>query len=97
MGRTGRGLAGAVTDLTERRGRVVDDNGVPISGAPIVIVASSVPMPEIALVSDAHGAFSLKLPAGRFTLRAQGPRGTSGEIEVEGTPGTGMIVIVVRR
>ena len=96
MGHTGRGLATAVSGLTERRGRVVDADGAPVP-AQVVIVVSSVPMPEIALVSDANGSFSLRLPAGRFTLRAHGPGGTSGAVEVEGAPDTGGIVIVVRQ
>jgi hypothetical protein len=83
--------------MTERRGRVVDADGAPVPGAQVVIVVSSVPMPEIALVSDANGSFSLRLPAGRFTLRAHGPGGTSGAVEVEGAPDTGGIVIVVRQ
>ncbi len=85
-----------MSDLTERRGLVVNVAGVPVPGAPIVIAVSSVPMPEIALLSDVDGSFSLRLPAGRFTLRAHGPGGTSGEVEVEGSPHSGGIVIVVR-
>ena len=34
-------------------------------------------MPEIALVSDANGWFSLRLPSGRFTLRAHDPGGAA--------------------
>lgn len=83
--------------LTEWRGRVVDADGASVPGAQIAIVLSSVPMPEIALVSDANGSFSLRLPAGRFTLRAHGPGGATGEVEVEGAPNADGIVIMVRR
>jgi hypothetical protein len=88
-------MTAAMSDLTECHGEVVDTASAPVPGARIAIVASSVPMPEIALVSDADGSFSLRLPAGRFTLRAHGPGGTSGEVEVEGAPASGRIVIVV--
>ncbi len=83
--------------LTERHGRVLDAEGMPISGARVVIVASSVPIPEIALISDANGGFSLRLPAGRFTLRAHGREGTSGEIEVQGAPDDSEFVITIHR
>jgi hypothetical protein len=71
-----------VSQLAERSGRVVDGGGVPVPNAYIAIVAGSVPMPEIALLSDQDGRFSLRLPPGSFTLRAHGPAGT-GETEVE--------------
>jgi len=86
-----------VSSLTEQSGRVVDAVGAPVPGAQIVIVDSSVPMPEIALVSDANGYFSLRLPEGRFTLRAHAPGGSSGEVEVEGGANPHGIVIMVRR
>ena len=65
-----------MSQLAERFGRVVDAGGAPIPNAPIVIVAGSVPMPEIALLSDQDGRFSLRLPPGTFRLRAHGPAGT---------------------
>jgi hypothetical protein len=61
---------------------VVDAGGAPVPNAYIVIVAGSVPMPEIALLSDQDGRFFLRLPPGSFTLRAHGPAGT-GETDVE--------------
>jgi hypothetical protein len=54
-------------------------------------------MPEIALVSDTDGSFSMRLPSGQFTLRAHGPGGASGEVEVEGAPNSREIVIVITR
>ena len=60
----------------------------------MTIVESTVPMPEIALLCDARGRFSLRLPPGRFTLRAHGG-GSSGEAEVEGAPSQDEIVIVI--
>ena len=81
---------------TERRGQVVDASGVPVPGAHVVIVAGSVPMPEIALLCDDAGRFSLRLPPGAFTLRAHGPTGT-GEVEAEGGPSDDEIVIMIGR
>lgn len=53
-------------------------------------------MPEIALLSDDAGRFSLRLPPGIFTLRAHGPAGT-GQAEVEGASADEEIVIVTSR
>lgn len=81
--------------LMARHGRVVDVRGAPVRDAQIVIVASTVPMPEIALVSDAEGRFSLMLPPGRFTLRAHGPGGVTGDVAVEGAPNASDIIICI--
>jgi hypothetical protein len=78
----------------EREVRVVDARGAPVPNALVTIVESTVPMPEIALMADAGGRFSLRLPAGRFTLRAHGGGG-SGDAAVEGAPADDEIVIVV--
>jgi hypothetical protein len=77
----------------EVSGRVVDAAGAPVPEALVSIVAGTVPMPEIALMADAEGRFGLRLPAGRFTLRAHGPGG-SGEAEVV-RPGDDDVVITV--
>ena len=76
----------------ERHGRVLDAGGTPVPEALIVIVASTVPMPEIALLSDDEGRFVLRLPPGHFTLRAHGS-GAVGDAEAEGAPNTDEIVI----
>jgi len=72
---------------------VLDASGKPVPGAFIVIVASTVPMPEIALVSDGEGQLALSLPSGRFTLRAHDPDGATGTAEADGAPNTDEIVI----
>lgn len=78
----------------ELAGRVVDARGDPVPDALVVIVAGTVPMPEIALQADAQGRFALRLPAGRFTLRAHAAAGGSGEAEVE-RPGDDAVVIAI--
>jgi hypothetical protein len=87
-------MARPLTPPTERAGRVVDDSGRPVPYATVVIVSGSVPMPEIALRSDAGGRFALRLPPGVFTLRAHGPSGT-GDTAVEGAPAQEEIVITI--
>jgi hypothetical protein len=77
-----------------RSGRVVDASGEPVPKALVTIVESTVPMPEIALQSDDGGRFALRLPPGRFTLRAH-RSGATGDVEVEGAPSDDEIVIVV--
>ena len=74
----------------------MDGGGAPVPDAIVTIVESTVPMPEIALLCDAHGRFSLRLPAGRFTLRAHGGGG-SGDADAEGAPADDEIVIVIGR
>ena len=83
----------------ERHGQVIDADGAPVAGARIVIPLSSAPMPEIAFVSDAQGRFALRLPEGRFTLRAHGPNGLSGEVEIQvgGAARAEAIVIAIGR
>jgi hypothetical protein len=80
--------------LDQRSGRVVDRTGAPVPDALVAIVASSVPMPEIALVSDYAGRFTLRLPPGNFTLRASGPTGT-GQADAQGPPAHEEILIVI--
>ena len=90
-------MVGGLTSETppaRRFGRVVDAAGRPVPHAHVVITAGSVPMPEIALLSDEAGRFSVRLPPGAFTLRAHGPPGT-GEAEVEEGPADREIVITV--
>lgn len=80
-------------------GRVVDAAGLPVPDATVAIVAGSVPTPEIALLADGAGRFSLRLPPGIFTLRAHGPSVTgpaaTGEAEVRSPPPGGEARIVV--
>jgi hypothetical protein len=90
-------MATGVNDLTKRRGRVVDASGAPVPDALIVIVASTVSMPEIALLSDNAGRFELGLPPGHFALRAHSPGGGRGEVELEGALNVEEIVIVIDR
>ena len=89
-------MANDVSQHSERFGRVVDVEGAPVPNAHVVIVSGSVPMPEIALLSDDSGRFFLRLPAGVFTLRAHGPAGT-GEVEVEDGSDDDEIVIAIGR
>jgi hypothetical protein len=89
-------LANVVSQPSERIGRVVDAQGRPVPNAHVVIVRGSVPMPEIALLSDESGRFVLRLPEGVFTLRAHGPAGTGEtEVEVDGGPAEDEIVITL--
>lgn len=64
-----------------RRGRVVDATGAAVTDAVVSVVSGSAPTPEIAVLTDEAGGFSLGLPAGRYTVRAIAPDGASGSIE----------------
>lgn len=74
-------------------GRVVDAHGAPAPDALVTVVAGTVPIPEIALMVDAEGRFTVRLPDGRFTLRAHGAAGT-GEADVE-RPADDTVVIAL--
>lgn len=63
------------------RGVVVDHAGEPVPLAHVVVVAGSVPVPEIALVADEQGGFAINLPEGAFRLRAE-VSARVGEVEV---------------
>jgi len=67
----------------EVHGYVVESSGAPVPGALVVIVESSVVMPELALQCDDSGRFPLRLPDGRFTFRAHAPDGRAGEATIE--------------
>ena len=62
---------------------VIDASGQPISEASVTIVASTIAMPEIALLSDESGVVQMTLPKGRFTFQSYGPNGLQGMISVE--------------
>jgi hypothetical protein len=68
-------------------GVVVDAAGRPAAGAHVEFVASSVALPEIALVADGEGRFRVNLPTGWFRLRAE-HGGRHGEAEVRAPEAT---------
>jgi hypothetical protein len=65
------------------KGRVVDTDGHVVAGALVTIVSSTAPVPEIALVTEEDGSFSLGLPDGRFRLRANTADERSGEADID--------------
>lgn len=81
--------------MNDVRGRVVDKTGAAVDGALIVVIAGSVPVPEMALVADGEGHFSVRLPVGRFTLQARGGDGSSGTTEVETGSASPEVVVTI--
>ena len=69
--------------LSTIAGVVVDASGRPVPDATVTVVESTSPVPELALLTDDAGRFSLRLPSGRFTLEAHGPNDTKGRQTVE--------------
>jgi hypothetical protein len=73
--------------LSSVRGEVVDGDGRPVPAVAVVVIEGTVPVPEIALLTDDAGRFSLRLPSGRFTIEAHGPSEMKGRttVEISGT------------
>lgn len=61
---------------------VLDERGRPVADAAVALARSSVPYPEIALLTDENGVVELQLPPGVFAFRASGPGDRSGDLEV---------------
>ena len=75
-----------------RRGRVIDAAGLPVGEAFVSVIWGTTPFPEIALVTEADGSFAIRLPDGRFILRANTADGRTGEAEVSSaSPGEYLI------
>jgi hypothetical protein len=72
-----------MNELSTVRGAVVDPQGRPVAEAAVAIVESTAPIPEIALLTDDAGRFSLQLPSGRFTLEAHGLNDMKGRRTIE--------------
>jgi hypothetical protein len=79
-----------------RTGRVVDEDGRFVAGAFVTVVSGTTPVPELALVTEDDGTFSIGLPQGRFRLRANTADARSGEAEIDETAETGEGELVIR-
>ncbi len=83
-----------MTSPVLREGRVVWPDGSPAVGAIVAIASGTAPTPEIAIRCDQEGRFRIALPEGWFRIEARAPDGATGGIEVAGSEG-GEIMIVV--
>jgi hypothetical protein len=72
--------------------RVKRSDGRPAADAMVSVPRSTVPVPELALVADAAGAVTLRLPPGRFTIEAFTEDGASGSTEVAVESGQPVLV-----
>jgi hypothetical protein len=61
--------------------RVVDETGAPVAGALVSVAWSTVPFPEIALVTDAKGEVLMPLARGRYRILAHAADGRQGSLE----------------
>ena len=73
-----------MTDPIHRRVRVVDTTGAAVAGAIVAIEASTVPVPEIALVTDDDGIARLSLPPGKFRIGARTKDGRQASVTTGG-------------
>ena len=73
--------------------RIVDAHGHAVADSAVSLVSSTVPFPEITLLANRQGVIELRLPAGRFTFRAQAPDGRTGDLIITSPPPTSEAVI----
>jgi hypothetical protein len=76
---------------------VIDADGSPVAGARVMITASSIPVPEIALLTNDDGRFSIRLPSGQYTFQAYGSGGAMGQTDLQATPDLDEFVIQLGR
>jgi hypothetical protein len=69
--------------VKRHQGRVVDAQGHPLARAFVTVVAGTVPVPELALLTGEDGTFSIGLPDGCFRLRANTADARVGEAEID--------------
>ena len=62
---------------------VTDTAGRPLPEATVSVVDSSVPFPEIAMLTNELGVVELLLPKGQFTFGAHGPANAGGRASVD--------------
>lgn len=79
-----------MTGAVRRHVKVLDEAGLPVEGAFVAVEESSVPFPEIALVTDIDGGTQLFLPKGRFRICAYGENNRRGSAEAIGGEEGGM-------
>lgn len=63
-------------------GKIIDKHGVAIPNAIVSVIESSVPFPEIALLTDFDGQFAINFPNGKFILQAIGHDNSNCKVEI---------------
>lgn len=68
--------------MTRVHGSVTDAHGSPLAGASVYVISAPTSMPDIALLTDAHGQFTLTVPvAGRYTVGVRAENGTTAKTD----------------
>ena len=68
-------------------GKVLDSNGLPVGGATVMWVRGPVPLPDIALLTQADGSFVMSAPvAGPYTLGCRRDPGGQARVDVNVGP-----------
>ena len=88
-------MSGAVSLI---RGLVLDAQGHPVAGARVSWALAPVPVPEVALLTDAGGRFTLTAPAlGRYTLRCDSDHQGHAELALQATGQVMRVTLKLKR
>lgn len=70
--------------MTRVHGSVTDAHGSPLAGASVYVISAPMSMPDIALLTDAQGQFTLTAPvAGHYTIGVRAGNGTSAQTDFD--------------
>lgn len=75
-------------------GRVIDEHGLAVAAASIDVLSTSVPITDMARVTDSAGQFKIELPAGKIELEASTRDGRYGRVWLDGGSAINFEIIV---
>lgn len=79
-------------------GHVRDPDSQPVPAARVFFVSGPVPLPDIAALTDAQGAFSLSVPVrGRYEIRAVSDElgSATKRVEVRDNDATAVVIVLL--
>jgi hypothetical protein len=78
------------------QGQVIDPQGHPLAEVPVYFISSPMPVPDVALLTDAQGQFTLSVPVrGHYTLGTRAEDGSAAQTDVE-VSGTEPVAVTIQ-